>query len=38
VIDAPMEVPDGRSPMVRSVWGVDEGETVPHFITAYPID
>ena len=36
VIDAPMEVPDGRRPVVRSVWGIDEGETVARFITAYP--
>jgi hypothetical protein len=38
VIDAPMEVPDGRSPMVRSVWGIDEDQTVPRLLTAYPID
>ncbi len=38
VIDAPMEGPDGRSPNVRSVWGIDEGETVARLITAYPID
>jgi hypothetical protein len=38
VIDAPMQVPDGRNPKVRSVWGIDEGETVARFLTAYPID
>jgi hypothetical protein len=37
-IDAPMPVPDGRAPIVRSVWTIDEGETVPRLITAYPLD
>lgn len=37
-IDAPMTVPDGRAPMVRSVWTIDEGETAPRLITAYPAD
>jgi len=37
VIDAPMEVPDGRNPMVRSVWDIDRGETVARLITAHPI-
>jgi hypothetical protein len=37
-IDAPLPVPDGRAPMVRTVWKLDEGETVPRFITAYPVD
>jgi hypothetical protein len=37
-IDAPMSVPDGRTPMVRTVWKVDEGEMFPRLITAYPID
>ena len=36
-IDAPMNVPDGRTPDVRSVWSIDEGETVPRLISAYPI-
>lgn len=38
VIDAPMEVPDGRRPMVRSVWGLDEGKMVPRLLTAHPKD
>jgi hypothetical protein len=38
VIDAPMSVPDGRTPIVRTVWTIDEGETLPRLITAYPID
>lgn len=37
-VDAPMTVPDGRAPLVRSVWAIDEGETSPRLITAYPVD
>ncbi len=37
-VDAPMIVPDGRAPMVRTVWTIDEGQTLPRLITAYPLD
>jgi hypothetical protein len=37
-VEAPMPVPDGRAPIVLSVWSIDEGETVPRLITAYPAD
>lgn len=37
-VDGPMTVPDGRAPLVRSVWAIDEGETSPRLITAYPVD
>ncbi len=37
VIDAPMRVPDGRKPMMRSVWGVEKGQRIPRLFTAYPI-
>ena len=37
-VDAPMIVPDGRAPRVRTVWKIDEGQTLPRLITAYPID
>jgi hypothetical protein len=33
-----MIVPDGRAPMVRTVWTIDEGQTLPRLITAYPLD
>ena len=36
IIDAPMLVPDGRTPMVRTVWKIDQGDTLPRLITAYP--
>lgn len=32
----PLRMPDGRSPLVRTVRQVDMGSTVPRFITAYP--
>jgi len=32
----PLWMPDGRSPLVRTIWQVDAGTTSPRFITAYP--
>ena len=31
-------VPDGRRPRVCTVWQIDEGQTVPRLITAYPLE
>ncbi len=28
--------PDGRNPMVRTVWQIDLGSEIPRFITAHP--
>jgi len=28
--------PDGRTPVIHSVWFVEKGESVPRFVTAYP--
>ena len=36
-LQGPLEAPDGRQPIVRSVWFIDAGGTVPRFVTAYPI-
>ena len=33
-----LDAPDGRAPMVRTVWFVDEGQAVPRFVTAYPAE
>ena len=33
----PIETPDGRNPVVRTVWFIDEGEDTPRFVTAYPM-
>ncbi|MGI8856332.1 MAG: DUF6883 domain-containing protein [Thermomicrobiales bacterium] len=31
-----LHTPDGRAPLVRSVWQIDSGATIPRFITAVP--
>lgn len=36
VIEAPLRTPDGRNPVVRSVWFVDNYRAVPRLVTAYP--
>lgn len=37
VIEGPIEAPDGRRPMLRTVWFIDTGEDIPRFVTAYPM-
>ena len=37
IIEGPLDAPDGRSPLLRSVWFVEQGQTAPHFVTAYPV-
>ena len=37
VVDGEIETPDGRNPLVRTVWMVDTGSNAPRLITAYPI-
>jgi hypothetical protein len=32
-----MATPDGRTPLVRSVWFIDTGTEIPRFATAYPL-
>lgn len=36
LIDAAMLTPDGRSPIVRSVWIIDTASDAPRLVTAYP--
>jgi hypothetical protein len=36
VVDGRIEIPSGKSPMVRSVWIVDRGLAAPRFVTVYP--
>jgi hypothetical protein len=36
VIEGPLRSPDGRNPMIRTVWFIRTGEDVPRFVTAYP--
>jgi Domain of unknown function (DUF6883) len=37
VVEGIMKTPDGRSPLVRSVWFIDNDEETPRFVTAYPL-
>jgi len=37
VVDGPLATPDGRNPMVRTVWFVESDQELPRFITAYPL-
>ena len=36
VVDGVIKAPAGKSAMVRTVWIVDTGDTVPRLVTAYP--
>lgn len=36
VIEGELSTPDGRSPLVRSVWIIDDENEAPRFVTAYP--
>jgi hypothetical protein len=36
IIDGAIETPTGKTPMVRTIWFIDSGETIPRLVTAYP--
>jgi hypothetical protein len=36
VVDGKLRSPDGRAPLVRSVWFIDDGGGAPRLVTAYP--
>jgi len=36
-IEGPLESPDGRHPLVRTVWLVKKGQVAARLITAYPM-
>jgi hypothetical protein len=36
-VDGPIHCPDGRSPMIRTVWIVDAGSEIPRLVTAHPL-
>jgi hypothetical protein len=36
VIEGILRTPGGRSPVVRVVWFIEDGETIPRLVTAYP--
>jgi len=37
VIQGRIIAPDGRTPLIRSVWFIPAGETISQFVTAYPL-
>jgi hypothetical protein len=37
VVDGALESPDGRLPVVRTVWFVRNGRRTPELVTAYPV-
>jgi hypothetical protein len=37
VIDGPIFAPNGQTPLVRAIWFIPIDESLPRFITAYPI-
>jgi hypothetical protein len=37
VIEGTIVTPEGRTPLIRSVWFVETGEHIPRFATAYPL-
>ncbi len=36
VVEGQMRCENGKSYLVRSVWFISNGETIPKFVTAYP--
>ena len=37
IVEGELETPDGRNPMVRTVWIVSNESAVPRLITTYPV-
>jgi hypothetical protein len=37
VVEGIMQMPDGRTPLVRSIWFIRSEETTPRFVSAYPL-
>jgi hypothetical protein len=37
VIEGSLRSPDGRNPLIRSIWFMEAGEDTPRFVTAYPL-
>jgi uncharacterized protein DUF6883 len=36
-IDGPISCPDGRTPLIRTVWIIDTGTDTPRLVTAHPV-
>ena len=37
-VEGLLRTPDGRQPLVRTVWQLDKGQIAPRLITAYPLE
>jgi hypothetical protein len=37
-VEGTLNCPNGRRPLVRSVWQLDEGVVAPRLLTAYPLE
>lgn len=37
VVEGIMNAPDGRAPLIRSIWFIERAETIPRFVSAYPL-
>lgn len=37
VIEGTLSTPDGRNPAVRVIWIIDDGDTIPRLVSAYPL-
>ena len=36
-VEGELDTPDGRRPVIRTVWFIETGEETPRFVTAYPV-
>jgi hypothetical protein len=37
VVEGSLDCPDGRSPVIRTVWMIEVGHQIPRLVTAYPL-
>lgn len=37
IIEGVIQAPDGRAPMLRTIWFIETGADTPRFVTAYPL-
>ena len=37
-VEGELNTPDGRRPLIRTVWQLDQGQIAPRLITAYPLE
>ena len=37
VVEGTLPAPDGRAPVICSIWFIETGAQIPRFVTAYPL-